>query len=303
MAPAERRRHVVAGLATGGGQKDGMEVVELNAGDSSRASHVWRVETPAGPEVRRRAWWSTPEVSAFMLGLSQLFGTDPRDLDATARAYAFWAGLGTWRVPRVLGRTDFLGADALRVEWIGGEGGDLAQADGRELGAHVAQIHGHAGACYGDVDGRQILPLSGFYAHAWRTVQEVAARFAGANWRPHWAEAEAAFAAAPAPASAVPMLLDWNGAQFVWRAGQPHALVDVESCALAPAELDLCLWEVLLAPGQARAFREGYTSRRSLPNLQPHRAACRLILLALEVEGSPPLADWLARPALLDPRP
>ncbi|MFC6659205.1 hypothetical protein [Deinococcus multiflagellatus] len=52
-------------------------VTELNAGDSSRASHVWRVETAAGPEIWRRAWWTEPEVSAFMLGLGQLFGVDP----------------------------------------------------------------------------------------------------------------------------------------------------------------------------------------------------------------------------------
>ncbi|SEJ53779.1 hypothetical protein SAMN04488058_11036 [Deinococcus reticulitermitis] len=127
MAAAEWGRHVVEEAWT-----------ELNAGDSSRASHVWRGDTPRGPEVVRRAWWSEPEVSAFMLGLSRLFGVDPRDLKRTANAYRFWARLGVWRVPEGLGLREFRGAEALRVEFIAGETGELGDADARQLGRQVA---------------------------------------------------------------------------------------------------------------------------------------------------------------------
>ncbi len=116
-------------------------------------------------------------------------------------------------------------------------------------------------------------------------------------WQPHWAEVERIFNAAPAPTHAVPTLLDWNESQFVWRGGFPYALVDVEASAYAPPELDLTFWEVLLDASQASSFRAGYSEISLFPNIAPARAACRLILLALESEGSPPLPGWLARPA------
>ncbi|WP_234944639.1 hypothetical protein [Deinococcus radiodurans] len=75
-------------------------MTELNAGNSSRASHVWRVDDGQRSEIYRRSWWTTPEVSAFMLGLGQLFGVDPRDLHATESAYGFWRELGVWTVPQ-----------------------------------------------------------------------------------------------------------------------------------------------------------------------------------------------------------
>ena len=111
MAPAGWGRYVV----------EAMSVTELNAGDSSRASHVWRVDGPNGAEIYRRSWWTSPEVSAFMLGLNRLFGVDPRDLQATTDTYRFWRDLGVWRVPEALGVTEFQGAQALRLEFIAGD--------------------------------------------------------------------------------------------------------------------------------------------------------------------------------------
>lgn len=276
--------------------------IELNAGDSSRASHVWRADGPDTSEIYRRAWWSTPEVSAFMLGLNRLFGVDPRDLQDTADTYRFWQNLQVWKVPEPLGFTEFQGHQVLRMEFIEGEPSrEFIDVDASELGQQIAQVHQHRAACFGDVLGRQQTPLSDFYAHAFEMVREAVPKYQPENWQPHWHEAERIFKAAPAPTAAVPMLLDWSESQFVWRAGEPFALVDVEASALAPVELDLCYWELLLqTPQQAQAFRIGYTAVRPFPHLAAHRAACRLILLALESEGSSPLPGWLAFPAHFD---
>ncbi|PTA69365.1 hypothetical protein [Deinococcus arcticus] len=279
-------------------------VTELNAGDSSRASHVWLAETATGPEIWRRAWWTVPEVSAFMLGLGQLFGTDPRDLQATAQAYRFWQSLNVWAVPEVYGLTEFRGGPALRVEFLPGDTGDLAAADAHTLGRQVAAVHEQGQAQrFGDVTGRVRWPVAEFYPRALATVRAVAPRFRFQAWAAHEAEVSRVFGAAPAPTQAVPMLLDWHGSQFVWRGGQPDSLVDVEASVLAPPELDLCLWEVLLFPPQAPAFLAGYREVRPFPDLSAHRAACRILLLALEVEGAPPLREWLARPAPFAPQP
>lgn len=280
---------------------EALAVTELNAGDSSRASHVWRVDLPHGPEIYRRSWWTSPEVSAFMLGLSRLFGVDPRDLQTTADTYRFWRGLNVWAVPEPLGLTEFQGDPALRMEFIPGEPAqDFNDVDVTALGRQVARVHAHQAAHFGDVLGRQQTPLSEFYARAFQVVREVAPKYQPTNWQPHWDEVEAAFKSAPTPSAAVPMLLDWNGSQFVWRDGQPYALVDVEASALAPIELELCFWEVLLERRRVRQFAAGYSEIRPLPDLKLHRQACRLILLAMESEGSPPLLNWLRLPPHFD---
>ncbi|MEF2277648.1 hypothetical protein V3W47_05000 [Deinococcus sp. YIM 134068] len=281
-----------------------LAVTELNAGDSSRASHVWRVDLSRGPVIVRRAWWTVPEVSAFMLGLNRLFGTDPRDLGMTSAAYTRWREVGAWVVPETLGLTEFRGNPALAVEFVDGEPSrDLHDADAAELGRRVAQVHSHTSDMFGDVMGRARRPVADFYPSALHVIREVTAHFEPEACTSHWPEVEAAFASAPSPTRAIPMLLDWHGSQFVWRDGQPFALVDVESSALAPPELDLCLWELLLTLEGAQSFRAGYAERLPFPDLGPHRAACRLILRALEVEGSPPLRDWLALPPLFSPIP
>lgn len=282
MASAKRGRYVV------------VKVTELNAGDSSRASHVWRVDFPEHSEIYRRAWWTSPQVSAFMLGLSWLFSVDPRDLQATAGAYRFWRGLNVWTVPQPLGFTGFQGGQALRMEFIPGEPArELNAVDARELGRQVARVHTHPSAYFGDVLGRNQQVLSDFYPRALEIIQEVAPKYQAANWQAHWDEVEEIFKAAPVPCAAAPMLLDWNESQFVWQDGQPYALVDVEASALAPVELDLCFWEVLLSAANCRDFQAGYSEIRPFPDLTAHRKACRLILLALESEGSPPLLKWL----------
>lgn len=278
-----------------------LAVTELNAGDSSRASHVWRVDAADGPAILRRSWWISPDVSAFMLGLSRLFGVDPRDLHATADAYRFWGTLGAWTVPEVLGLTDFRGAAALRVAFVPGEPArDLREADAAELGRRVTRVHARTADGFGPVTGQPPRPLAHFYPQALEVVRELAAQFGPDAWAGHWPEVEAAFRVAPCPTRAVPTLLDWNGTQFVWREGQPFALVDVEASAFAPPELDLCLWELLLDAAGAQTFRAAYARHRPFPDLGPHRAACRLILRALEVEGSPPLPVWLALPRHFD---
>lgn len=301
MAAAKRWGYVVGARPAALDLSAALAVTELNAGDSSRASHVWRVDLPGGPVILRRSWWTSPQVSPFMLGLSRLFGVDPRDLHATARTYRFWRGLGAWAVPDVLGLVEFRGSAALGVEFVEGEPArDLREADAGELGRRVAAIHAHASDVYGNVTGTNRFPLTDFYPRALNVVRELAEHFGPSAWTDDWPQVEVAFTSTPSPTRAVPMLLDWNGTQFVWRGGRPHALVDVESCALAPPELDLCLWELLLTPEGARSFRATYTQHLPFPDLGPHRAACRLILRALEVEGDPPLREWLALPPLFD---
>jgi len=229
-----------------------------------------------------------------MLGLSRLFGVDPRDLKTTAQTYRFWAGLNVWVVPEVLGYAQFQGAEALRLSFVEGSSGQFEAGDAYALGTQVARVHQHAVASFGGLVGQQPRPLLDFYPHALRMVREVATHYQRENWAPHWERVEALFAAAPTPAQAVPVLLDWNETQFVWRGGQPFALVDVEASAFAPAELDLTFWEILL--DDAQGFQAGYQSVRPFPDLNGHRGVCRLILLALESEGSPPLLEWLDAP-------
>ncbi len=136
-----------------------------------------------------------------------------------------------------------------------------------------------------------------FYPRALSVLDDLTTRFPIQGW----ADFRALLSQAPAPRWTVPMLLDWAGEQFVWQGGQPYALVDVEASVYAPPELDLCLSELPLSPAGAAEFQAGYSELLLFPDLTPHRAACRLILRALEVEGAPPLDEWLALPSLFQP--
>ncbi|MGI8747076.1 MAG: hypothetical protein ACR2J4_01810, partial [Deinococcus sp.] len=226
-----------------------LHLAELNAGDSSRASHVWRVDGPGGLWVARRPWWTTPEVSAFMSGLGGLFGVDPRDLGSVTEAYALWRELDAWAVPQTLGVRAVLGAPALGVEWVDGEGSrPLADADAGELGRRVAHVHARTRDTFGPLSGGQGWPLAAFYPRALAVLGDLTARFDAALWVGVWPQLRPMLEQAPAPSQAVPLLLDWSGGQFVWRDGQPFALVDVEASVFGPPELDLCSWEGALSP-------------------------------------------------------
>ena len=280
----------------------GEQFTELNAGNSSRASHVWRVDGPQGTYIARRPWWTTPEVSPFMAGLHGLFGVDPRELETVVAAYGFWRSLDIWRVPETLGITQVLGEPALKVEFIRGDaGGELPDADASALGKRVAAAHSFALDYFGPLTdtGTRGWLVDDFYPRALNVLDDLTTRFPIEGW----SEFRSLLSNAPAPRWTVPMLLDWAGEQFVWRGGQPCALVDVEASVYAPPELDLCLWELLLSPSGATEFQAGYSELLPFPDLSAHRAACRLILQALEVEGAPPLREWLALPAhFLPPR-
>ena len=274
-------------------------LTELNAGNSSRASHVWKMTEPRGPYVARRPWWSTPEVSPFMAGLVGLCAVDPRDLDSVASAYAFWHELNAWEVPRTLGFAQVQGAPALLVEWAEGDPAQaLTRADGAELGQRVARAHARTLDRFGPLTGlgTRGWPVSEFYTRALSVLDALTTRHDVHHWAASWPEARKLLVSAPVPITAVPMLLDWSGDQFVWRDGRPAVLVDVEASAYAPPELDLCLWEVLLTAHQCAAFKAAYSAQLTFPDLTPHRDASRLILRVLEVEGRPALTDWLSLP-------
>lgn len=236
-----------------------------------------------------------------MLSLNQLFGVDPRDLQATATAYRFWRKLGTWPVPQPLGWVEFEGKRVLRVEFVEGQlpSRDFRALDGGLLGQAVARNHGQQSTTFGDVGKKLQQPVTEFYSRALAVVKEIAPRYAARNWDGSWPEVEQIFAQVPPAGQAVPMLLDWSESQFVWRNNFPYALVDVEASVYAPPELDLCFWELLLGTSeQAQKFRAGYATVRPFPDLTPYRDACRLILLALESEGTQPVHEWLRLPKL-----
>jgi len=164
----------------------------------------------------------------------------------------------------------------------------------------VARAHARTRDTFGPLRAGQGWPLAAFYPRALAVLDDLTARFDAALWAGVWPQLRPLLEQAPAPSQAVPLLLDWSGGQFVWRDGQPFALVDVEASVFGPPELDLCSWEGALSLAGAAAFQAGYQTQRPFPDLAPHRAACRLILRALEMNG-PPIRTSLDLPALFAP--
>ena len=244
--------------------KLGEQFTELNTGNFSRASHVWRVDGPQGTYVARRPWWTNPKVSPFMDGLHDLFGIGGGHLETVAVAYGFWRGLDIWKVPKTMDLTQVLGEPALKVEFIGGEaGGELADADACVLGRRVAAAHSFALNYFGPLidTGACEWLVDEFYPPALNVLDDLTTRFPVQDW----GDFRTLLSQAPIPRWTVPTLLDWAGEQFVWWGGQPYALVDVEASVYAPPELDLCLWELQLSPTGAAEFQAGYSELLFFP--------------------------------------
>lgn len=105
----------------------------------------------------------------------------------------------------------------MRLSFVEGDSRSLEQMDAHAFGAKVAHTHRHQSAHFGGLVGQQPQPIAEFYSHTLAVIREVAPRYKPDNWATPWDEVKRIFVEAPAPAFAVPLLLDWNETQFVWR--------------------------------------------------------------------------------------
>jgi hypothetical protein len=106
-------------------------------------------------------------------------------------------------------------------------------------------------------------------------------------------------AASIRPGAFSPVMIDIDSTQYLCQpSGEMSALVDTDAYVFGPRELDFINLEYLLTAEQARVFAGGYAEVRPLPDLSALRPVYRYLCLLLEVQGSPPLDEWMAQPEL-----
>ncbi|MDI3316438.1 MAG: phosphotransferase [Bacillota bacterium] len=271
---------------------------------AGHTNHVWSVETPTRRLVvrlpRRRAE-RVAGSTAFWAGVRRLFGLRPDDVAAIAEGYLWLSGVEGLPVPRPLS----LGLHPrphLVVEWLAGRMPRSLDGLGDQLGSLVALLHSRRSRGWGR-PGAAERPPARFHPALQAAMAEQARGLAEAKpaLKVELARAEAALRALPAPGWMAPVLLDWDHSQLLVDRGRVSGIVDLDALAVAPRELDLAAWELLLPPAEAAAFQEAYRRRLPWPALAPVRQPYRLWLWLIEFQGRVPLDDWLARPGFADP--
>ncbi len=264
---------------------------------------MWKVRTRSATVALRvfeGGVWGGP----FWSGLGWLFGLRPQDAEEVAARHHFLRAAGGVAVPEVLCSGSAGGLSYLVMEWMQGrrrEGFQSLSVTGlAAFGRHLARLHArsfsHAGLLPhpGEVDRdafsgrlREVMPrlVETFYSDR--------SDLAGALGE-MLVRAESA-----RPELFAPVMIDIDISQYLCGPdGSICALVDTDACVSGPRELDFINLEYLLAPEQARVIAGAYAEILPLPDLAELRPLYRYLCLLLEVQGSPPLAEWMAQPAL-----
>ncbi|MCL6452921.1 MAG: phosphotransferase [Alicyclobacillus sp.] len=271
-----------------------------------QASYVWRVTTARERRIVRTSRLTAAPEDAFWVGCRELFGVQPcnfldmYDINATLRSRT------SLPIPFVVRAASLHGRSLLVVEELPGRGlvafNDLPVDAAAQLGCGIAEIHGATRDAYGDFPGRTAHPLRRFGAHMASVMEHLLNRFYHDSPEfqrdaPRWMEAAATL---PAPACAVPILLDMDPTQFLTDGERLTGLVDTELYAYGPAAYDLIALEPLLDRPHAAAFARGYQTVRPMPDLRPVRPVYRFLQRLMELQGPVPLDAWMRAPAWFD---
>ncbi|MCL6521314.1 MAG: aminoglycoside phosphotransferase family protein [Firmicutes bacterium] len=278
-----------------------LERRQLDPDYQRHTNRLWEVRTPTRRVVvrlPRRQAGRVAGSTAFWRGVGRLFGLRPGDVRRAAEAYRWLADLGCLPVPRPLAVG--LGARAhLVVEWLPGRMAASLDGLGAALGEAVACLHARRAPGWGP-PGRACQPAETFHPRLLESLRWLAGRGsprAEPRLEEELKQAEAALGRLPPPAWMAPLLLDWDHSQLVAEDGRILGLVDLDALAVAPRELDLVGWELLLPAREAEAFRAAYRRRLPWPELGAVRRPYRLWLRCIEFQGPVPLEAWLAQPA------
>ena len=281
-------------------------IIEQRAYPAAYPDHtndIWRVRTATEEVVvrapRPAAEWDHA-ASPFWRGCRHLFGLDPTDTARLATTNALLGGLSPLPIPRVLRSGTVAGRPCLVVEHLPGERLNdlrtLPDAALRELGAAIARIHRQRYRWFGTLDGSTQRPLTTFHTRLADTLRLLATAHPDPTLHAPLNDFCAAALALPAPASAVPTMLDVDATQFLTDGARLTALVDTDAYAVAPPALDLIGYEYELDSPGAAAFAAGYRTSAPLPDLITVRPVYRYLYRLLGTQGAVPLDKWMAWP-------
>lgn len=278
-------------------------VTPLSPGYEDHANDVWQVTTPTRAAVVRIP---RPEMgdsrNPFWAGARLLFGLDPRDLAPIGPLHDHLRDDLGIPAPRILasGTTD--DRPWLVTELLPGSAlPDLADTSDSlvtQLGAWLARLHRDASDHWGDLAGHRREPLATFPRRLAGTVEALTGQFhAGdAAYIAAMQDILARIAAMPTPSHAAPVMLDIDPTQFLRVDDCLTGLIDTDAVVLGPPELELIALEPLLDARTAAALRAGYGP---LPALDVVRPIYRFLALLMEVQGDPPLDEWMEGPPWL----
>ena len=288
-----------------------LEAEHMDPGYSDHATDVWRVRTRSGTQAlrifRAAQAWGGP----FWDGLKWLFGWQMQDPSGVAARHRFLRAASGLAAPEVLGSGRAGELSYLRMQWMPGVPCDsfaeLTPAGLREFGRSLARLHARTFDCAGMLPLPREVPREAFPARVQSTLERLVENYHRERADLRGALGEMLERAAGLLPDAIlresfaPVMMDIDARQYLRQPGGPIcAVVDTDACVAGPRALDFINLEYVLMPAQAIEIAGGYTETLPLPELAELRPLYRYLCLALEVQGDPPLEEWLAQPALFN---
>lgn len=280
-----------------------LDCAYMDPGYSGHAADVWMVRTEkrtAALRIFNAGAWNGP----FWDGMRWLFHWRGNFRQRVARRNRFLRQAGGLPVPGVLAHGARDGLDYLVMEWMPGlrmeSFDELSPAGMRGFGRHLAALHAQVFPRNGTLDGARGRPAAQFSMELTGTLNMLFENYY--RDQPDFSRIHAIMlqhARQVQAGSFSPVLVDLGAGQYLRsERGELCALVDTDAYAAGPRELDFILLEYGLTPALAKDFVKGYEEALPLPALREVRPVYRYLYRMMEVEGAPPLEEWMDQEAI-----
>ncbi|MDP5274276.1 hypothetical protein [Chengkuizengella axinellae] len=269
------------------------------------ASHVWLVKT-LDEEVVVRASGVNDEIEVpFLDACRQLYGTyinNTFDLEFINKEIE---SLSSIPIPQVLRKGMVDGFQVVVVERMNGSSFQFPNQPSLMLerfGESLAKIHSKKFKECGNVIGTFRYPVDQFHKRLIEIIQVIVEKHYK-NEKQIKLEFKTMLEILkqlPSPKYASYIMVDMDSRQLLSNGQQITAIVDTEAYVIAPRELDLISLECSFDLNAAAAFKKGYESVLSFPDLSPYREVYRYFYRLLQVKGPIDYTDWMSKPSYFE---
>ncbi|PFR50510.1 nitrate reductase [Bacillus cereus] len=280
-----------------------LSVQTLHPGYEDHASDVFLVKTAFEEVIVRSSKMTEEPNNDFWWGCKNLFGIDPRNVHHLEYIHELLKKHTNLPIPTILQKHVLNGRKYVSVEKLTGSTlqSFIGQSDSIlcSLGKGLAEIHSFQEEFIGNPSGTFQVPLEEFKFHILKVSKELVNRFYSnnASIRNSFHIFESQLSSLPAPKESTLVLIDMDPTQFLSDGSTITGLVDTEAYAVAPREFDFIGLEYVLTEKEAHAFKSGYETIISIPQLEKCRQPYRYLYRLLSVQGSVELEKWLSHPS------
>lgn len=280
-----------------------LSVQALHPGYEDHASDVFLVQTEDTEIIVRASKMNEEPNNDFWWGCKNLFGINPRNVHHLETVHTLLQEHTNLPIPTILEKHVLNGREFVVVEKLVGNTVQsfIEQPDSIlfSLGKGLAEIHKFKADFIGNPSGKFQVPLDEFQSHILNVSKELVNMFYSddESIQNAFPTFESQLSSLSVPKESTLVLIDMDPTQFLSDGTTITGLIDTEAYAVAPRELDFIGLEYVLTEKEAHAFKSGYETIMSIPQLEEYRQPYRYLYRLLSVQGNVELKKWLSHPS------